>query len=176
MVRGLPGPGGVWHHGGRLRLDAVDDRGSVLAAREQHRQTDGACILQGSVARFFVEGGPASDPVQDALDDVTEIAQDVENLLVALPNLNGTNGLVSKLDDAVALINTATAGLLDGSLDEAAAAALYDDARAKIEAFKNQVQGKMNGGNPQISMTEGTELLGAANDLLALIDDLEALL
>ena len=143
---------------------------------------NGQCFLFGSTVnpgltkRLLLTLAPAAPPTEEVLEDLGTALDDAEAILFALPDLKGTNGLVSKINEALDLVQQAVAGLQDGSLTLAEVTALLDDARDLLEAFKNQVQGKMNGRKPQIPAPEGAALLALADDALSFIDELEALL
>lgn len=126
--------------------------------------------------RTYVDTSFGSDPIEETVESITLELEMSEVLLLELPKLNGISGLTSKLDDALESVQSAVDGLADGSLTEAEALALLDSARQQLEAYKNQVQGKMNGKKPQIPAAEGAVLLALADDAISLIDDLESLL
>jgi len=135
----------------------LDNSPQQLAYSTEWSNTQGyfRCVPQGSVVRFFVHGEPATDPVQEAADQATTIIVYLEDK-TNVPDLRGTNGLVTKLIEIEDLI-------IEG---------LYTEALDKHTALENQVLGKI--GNGQIPCDEtACEILDLADALLAKITSLQ---
>ena len=119
----------------------------------------------GLVVQFVYNG--CSNPLAEFENLLDGAIVDLE----MMSDLKGTNGLTSKLNKALDLVEQA---VTNGDLTVDEAIALLEDARNMIGSWKNQVQGKINAG--QITQDDGDELLGQADDALELIDQLESLL
>ena len=176
-------------------MAAQKERASVLEFTAQSRQDGplGAPIRHGaSPGRHQIRSAPEhedqadadSDGLGDVCDDtftnstvVTEIISAGNAAVEFITNVNppGGNGLIAKLtgNDGVATkVDAAVSAYEAGTIDEQTYLLELQSALEKLDAFDNQLAGKIRNG--QIADPEATELTGlsalirqAINDLIA---------